>query len=194
MTTNEIANKYLKDEQILWQGEPKNVPIFHKSDIFILPFTILFGGFLIAYAVISAIMMIAGQGIWFSLVGITFLLMGIYILFLRLWYRKKRIKRQRYFVTNKRVFAFDTLRDDVLFDIPLNETDLYLGHKSLILTDVTNATGDFVYNLGLDIFFRKFAHETPAFKYINDEIQAVSKIIVTNSKKVVETDNDELFI
>lgn len=193
MTTNEIANKYLKDEQILWQGEPKNVPLFHKSDILILPFTILFGGFLIAYAVISAIMMFAGQGIWFSLVGITFLLMGIYIVFLRLWYRKKRIKRQRYFVTSKRVFAFDTLRDDVLFDIPLNETDLYLGHKSLILTDVTNATGDFVYNLGLDIFFRKFAHETPAFRYI-DDIAGVSKIIVTNSKKVVEVENDELFI
>ena len=101
-------------------------------------------------------------------------------------------KKQIYFVTDKRAFAFDTMRDSVIFDIPLDETDLYLGDKSLILGN-TNSIGDFVYNLGLDVFFRKLAHETPAFRYIED-INGVSKIIMTNAEKVVETNDDELFI
>ena len=147
---------------------------------------------MIFYAVLALIMMIKGESILFSLIGITAILMGAYILLFRLWYRKKRIKKQVYFVTNKRAFAFDTMRDAVIFDIPLSETDLYLGDKSLIVGDA-NSIGDFVYNLGLDIFFRKFAKETPSFKYI-DNINGVSKIIMTNKEKAVETDDDSLFI
>lgn len=192
MTNNEIKEKYFKNDKVLWEGAPKKVPVFTKSDFLLVPFSIIFGGFLLAYAVISAIMMFAGQGILFSLVGITFLLIGVYIIFIRLWYRKKRISRQVYFVTDKRVFGFDMLRDDVLFDIPLRVTDLALGYKSLELGEA-NPVGDFIYGLGLDIFFRKFSKETPAFKYI-DDIEQVSKIIMTTIQKDDGTDDDSLFI
>lgn len=192
MTKEEIIRKYLNNEKILWQKKPEKVSLFNKWDILMIPLTLIFGGSLLMYAVLSFIMMIKGESFMFSLIGITSFIIGAYILFLRLWYRKKRIKKQIYFVTDKRAFAFDTMRDSVLFDIPLDETDLYLGDKSLILGN-TNSIGDFVYNLGLDIFFRKLAHETPAFKYIND-INEVSKIIITNAEKVVDADDDELFI
>lgn len=192
MTNEEIIKKHLNNEKVLWQGNPVKVPLLHKSDIFMIPFTLIFGGSLIFYAIMAAIMMIKGESIMFSLVGITALIMGAYILFFRLWYRKKRIKKQVYFVTKKRAFAFDTMRDDVLFDIELSETDLYMGDKSLIIGE-TNSIGDFVYNIGLDIFFRKFVKETPAFRYI-DDISGVSKIIMTNKEKAVETDDDSLFI
>ena len=194
MTTQEIINKYLKHEQILWHSEPNNAPLLNKSDIFMIPFTLIFGGAFIIYALISALMMIAGQGIMFSLLGITCLILGIYFIFIRLWYRKKRISRQVYFVTEKRVFAFDTLRDDVIFDILLEDVDVYSGDKSLILGE-TNAIGDFVYNLGLDIFFRKFTKETPAFRYI-DDINEVAKVILKAKEKMITKDEDDdlLFI
>lgn len=192
MTKEEIIKKHLKNEKILWQAEPKKVPLFNKSDIFIIPLTVAFGGSLLMYSILSFIMMIKGESFVFSLIGITSFIIGAYILFLRLWYRKKRIKKQLYFVTSKRAFAFDTMRDSVIFDIPLDATDLYMGDKSLILGNA-NSIGDFVYNLGLDVFFRKFTHETPAFRYIED-INGVTKIIMTNSEKVVETGDDELFI
>ena len=192
MDKTEIINRFLKDEKILWQGAPSNVPYLNKSDIWLIPFTLLFGGAFIGYAIISAIMMFAGKSIMFALTGITLLLMGTYILFFRFWYRKKRIARQLYFVTDKRVFAFDTMRDDIIFDILLEDTDLYLGYKSLIISDI-NAIGDFIYNLGLDIFFRKFAKETPSFKYI-DDINNVSRIIISAKETVEENDNDSIFI
>lgn len=192
MTKEEIINRFLKDEKILWQGKPFKVPTFNKSDIFMIPFTIIFGGSFILYSIISALVMFAGKDIMFALIGITFLLIGIYLLFLRFWYRKKRIKRQLYFVTNKRVFSFDTLRDEVIFDIPLYETQFYMLDKTLILGD-TNVLGDFIYNLGLDIFFRKISNETPSFKYIND-IDKVAEIINSNIKTAKETEDDTIFI
>ena len=192
MTNNEIKEKYFKGDKLLWEGAPNKVPYFTKADFWLVPFSIVFGGFLLAYAIISAIMMLAGQGILFSLVGITFLLLGTYVIFIRLWYRKKRISRQVYFVTDKRVFGFDTMRDDVLFDILLRDTDLTLGDKSLELGEA-NSIGDFIYGLGLDVFFRKFSKETPAFKYI-DNIEQVCKIIISNKQKEDGTDDDSLFI
>ncbi len=192
MKNNEIKEKYFKHDTVLWQGAPKKVPVFTRSDFLLVPFSVIFGGFLLAYAIISAIAMLAGHGILFSLVGITFLLLGVYLIFIRLWYRKKRISRQAYFVTDKRVFGFDTMRDDVLFDIPLRDTDLSLGYKSLELGE-TNSIGDFIYGLGLDIFFRKFSKETPAFRYI-DDIEQVSKIIMTTLQKDNGTDDDSIFI
>lgn len=194
MSTQEIVNNYLKHEQILFNGTPKNTPLFNKSDIFMIPFTLIFGGAFLIYAIISALMMIAGQGIMFSLLGITCLILGIYFIFLRLWYRRKRISRQVYFVTEKRIFAFDTLRDDVVFDILLEDVEVYSGDKSLVLGE-TNAIGDFIYNLGLDIFFRKFAKETPAFRYI-DDFSEVAKIILKAKEKTTQKDEDDdsLFI
>ena len=86
MNTEEIKNKYFNTEEILWEGQPKNPPLFNKYDFLMIPFTLLFGGLCLFYAAITILMMIAGQSIMFSFVGITFLLVGVYLLFLRLWY------------------------------------------------------------------------------------------------------------
>lgn len=191
MTIQDIINKYFKNEKILWQGAPEKVPTFNKWDIFLIPFTLFLGIPMIFYAIVGAIAVFTGNGAMFALVGITALIIGIYILFLRFWYRKKRIKNLLYFVTDARAFCFDTMRDEVVFDIPLYETELGLGYKCLLVAQ-PYAIGDFIYNIGLDIFLRKFSKETPSFKYISN-IEEVSKIIMTNSKEK-DADDDSLFI
>lgn len=191
MTMQEIRDKYFKNEKILWQGSPENVPTFNKWDIFLIPFTLFLGIPMIFYTILGIYAVFTAQGATFALIGITAFIIGFYILFLRFWYRKKRLKKLLYFVTDVRVFCFDTMRNDVVFDIPLYETELGLGYKCLLLAQ-PYAIGDFIYNIGLDIFLRKFTKETPAFKYI-DNIEEVSKIIMTNSKEK-EVDDDSLFI
>ena len=57
MTTQDIIKKYLKNEQILWSGTPQNTPLLQRSDILLIPFTVIFGGIFIIYAIISALMM-----------------------------------------------------------------------------------------------------------------------------------------
>ena len=97
---NNIKEKYLNNETVLWEGTPENVPLFNKFDFLLIPFSLVFGGMMIVYAVVSAIMTFSGQGIMFSLVGITAFILGFYFIFLRFWYRKKRIGREVYFVTD----------------------------------------------------------------------------------------------
>ena len=191
MTKEKIVSTYLKDEKILWQGKPENVPTFNKWDILLIPVSLILGVPMIFYTVLGAFATFTGNGASFALMGITAFLIGFYILVLRFWYRKKRIKNLLYFVSEKRALAFDNMRDEVVFDISLYETDLSLGDRSLVLA-YPNAIGDFIYNLGLDIFLRKFTKETPAFRYI-ENISAVSEIITKNSKEK-EADDDSLFI
>ncbi len=190
MTKEEIIDLHLNNEKILWQGCPQKTPLFNKTDILLIPFSTILGGFLIFYAVILAQLMVKGQGILFSFVGITMLLIGLYLLLFRFWYRKKRISRQLYFITDKRVFAFDTMRDEVIFDITLEDTLLCCDKNNIILGQ-TNPIGDFVYNLGLDIFFRNLVSETPSFKYLENGDE-VFKIITKIKEK--DTYDDSLFI
>lgn len=182
MTTKEIINLHLNSEKILWQGKPEKVPTFIKSDILLIPLTLIFAGFLVVYSMILASLLVKGESAMFSLIGITMFLIGIYLLVLRFWYRKKRISRQLYFITDKRLFAFDTMRDDVIFNIPIHEACFYSQKRSIVFHN-TNPLGDFIYDLGLDIFFRKFIKETPKFKYINDLNKVYGIITELNAKE-----------
>ena len=193
MTYDEIKEKYLKNEKIIWQGKPVRVPLLNKSDFLLIPLSLAFGVLLISYSLFSLIAMIAGHGIMFSLIGITFLLIGFYIIFGRLWYRRKNIKSRLYFVTDKRVFCFDTMRNNVTFDILLPDIDLTYDEKGLYFSN-GNIVSDFIYNMGIDVFFRKYAKESPAFIYI-DNLKEVAKLIIKNTPKEEDENNDDsLFI
>ena len=181
MTTEEFKNTYLEDgEELLWSGSPETLKYFSRTDICLVPITLILGWFLITYAYASFMLMMQGKSVAFALSGITILLIAFYLVIGRIWYRHKRLSRNLYFVTSKRVLVFNTLRDTLTADIPLEETspeafknDLFLSYKAL--------GGDIVYGLGLDIFFRNIASETPAFYAISDP-QKIGKLI-TKAKK-----------
>ena len=192
MTKEEIQNKYFaEDEEVLWSGTPDTLRIFMRNDFILIPLTIFIGGFLLSYAYSSMMLMIRGQSVAFALSGITFLLIGLYLIFGRIWYRHKRLSRNYYFVTSDRCFVFNTLRDKVTADIPINDVepeafqnDLFLSGKYL--------GGDIVYGLGLDIFFHNFVKESPAFTAINspDQVKKVIKRAKKNRKKA-KNDTDD---
>ncbi len=191
MTKEEIAKRYFTDdEEVLWFDSPKKQSWFTRMDVLLVPLTMVLGGLMLVYAVFSMILMFRGQSMAFALSGITILLIAFYLLFGRIWYRRKRISRNLYFVTSARVFVFNTLRDVAAVDIPLENVspvcakhDLYLSSKLFV--------GDFVYGLGLDLFFRNFVQESPAFYGIDDPA-FVSNIIerAQNQRKAVQHDSD----
>ena len=191
MTKEEIQKKYFHDETVLWSSCPDALSYFVRADIFLLPLSLLAGGFLLSNAYLSFILMLRGQSMAFSLSGITCLLIGIYLLIGRIWYRHKRLSKNIYFVTERRIFVFNTLRDSVILDMPIEEVQpecmpntLYLGRKTL--------GGDVAYGLGLDIFFHNFIHESPAFYAISNP-ESVKKQIhrakKMRKKEKYDTDN-----
>ena len=187
MITEEIKQAYFKDgEELLWLGKPETLKYFSRTDLCLIPITLIAGWFLLSYAYASFMMMMQGKSVTFALSGITVILIALYLLFGRIWYRYKRLSRNLYFVTSERIFIFNTLRDICTAQIPLEEVspecfknDLFLADKRLI--------GDIIYGLGLDIFFRNMTAESPAFYAIPDP-QKVHKII-QKAKKAKKKNN-----
>ncbi len=193
MTKDEIKNKYFKEsEEILWQGKPDKLKLFSRKDIIMLPITIIISAYLLLCAFFSFMMMLEGKSLTFALSGITILLVAFYLLFGRIWYRHKRLSKNLYFVTSSRVFVFNTMRDIVTADIPLELTktsclknDLYLSSKLF--------GGDIACALGLDLFLYNIIRESPAF-YAIENPESVMKIIDRAKKHRKNTYDDSEFI
>lgn len=187
MTKEEIINQYFaKDENILWVGTPNALRYLTRSDVILIPLTVLVGGFMLAYAYSSMILMFRGQSMAFALSGITLFIIGFYLIFGRIWYRHKRLSRNLYFVTDKRCVVFNTLRDQITADIPIHSAEPEVFLNTLFLSDKFLG-GDIVYNLGLDVFFHNVVRESPAFTAIDNPEQV--KQMIKRAKKNRKRDN-----
>jgi len=94
-------------ESLVWSGQPKTSVIFHKEDAFLIPFSLLWGGFAIFWeAGVSGMVGPARHGhapFFFMLWGIPFVLVGQYLIWGRFLYVGWLKKRTYYAVTNRRV-------------------------------------------------------------------------------------------
>src|SRR5947208_5241138 len=104
-----IQPELLSGESILWAGQPNHRVVFHKEDVFLIPFSLLWGGFAIFWE--------AGvSGFWgndarsrpwtFGMIwGVPFGLIGQYFIWGRFFYAAWKKKRTHYAVTNRRVIV-----------------------------------------------------------------------------------------
>ncbi len=180
MTKEEIKQTYLKNEKILWTKTPDALKLFTRADFVLVPLSVILGGGMLIYAISSLLLMLQGKSVSFSLVGITLILISIYLIFGRLWYRKKRVERNIYFITEKRVFVFNTLRDTVILDMLLTDVTMRQQKNTLYLGD-SYLFGNIIYGLGLDVFLHNVASESPAFYAISDTDTPAG--IITDAKK-----------
>lgn len=192
MTYEEIKKEYFgEDEEIIWQGTADKLTYFMRADVAIIPLTLIISGFLLFSAYASFMMMMQGKSMSFALSGITVLLVAFYLLFGRIWYRHKRIQRNMYFVTDRRVFALNTLRNTVIVDLPIDMVFPEIVGNTLYLRE-KNLFGDVVHHLGLDVFFHGFVSQSPAFTAISDPDLVVKKMKQTAKKrKKVQHDTED---
>ncbi len=97
-------------ESVVWAGQPSGSVFFHKEDAFLIPFSLLWGGFAIFWELGVA-------GFWGSgsrsgnpwlfgmLWGIPFVLIGQYMIWGRFFYAAWKKKRTHYAITNRRVIV-----------------------------------------------------------------------------------------
>jgi hypothetical protein len=105
-----IQPELTSGETVLWAGQPSTGVLFHKEDIFLVPFSLMWGGLAIFWE-----LGVAGfwgsdprpQGPWvFGLIwGIPFILIGQYLIWGRFVFAAWEKKRTHYAVTNERVIA-----------------------------------------------------------------------------------------
>jgi hypothetical protein len=105
-----IQPELTSGESIVWAGQPNTGVIFHKEDLFLTPFSLLWGGFAIFWEAGVSGFWGAGNrsgGTWsFGILwGIPFVLIGQYLIWGRSFYAAWLKRRTYYAVTNRRVIV-----------------------------------------------------------------------------------------
>jgi len=113
----------LRDEKVVWAGQTDPRFRFSGGDIFLVPFSILWGGFAIFWEA-AVLGFLGGKGTapgFFVLWGIPFVLVGQYLIWGRFLYKRYRNRRTFYALTNQRVLILTTTRSRQLLTLFLNQ-------------------------------------------------------------------------
>jgi hypothetical protein len=112
-----IARELGTGESLLWSGQPRKGVVLRGSDAYLIPFSIMWGGFAIFWEVsVLAGARRAGSKtpVFFVLWGIPFVLVGLYIMFGRFLVDARRREHTYYGVTDRRVIIVAGLFDQPL--------------------------------------------------------------------------------
>jgi hypothetical protein len=116
------------DETLVWSGLPRQGLIFKANDIFMIPFSLMWGGFAFFWelSVFSS-----NAPIFFRLWGIPFVLVGIYIIAGRFFFDAKIRAGTLYGLTNKRAIIISGLLSKKTTSINLkNISEVQVTKKS----------------------------------------------------------------
>lgn len=93
----------LPGEQMLWEGKPSAGLIVRPIEIFLIPFSLLWGGFALFWNITVWTGDASGADLPFKLFGLPFLAAGLYITIGRFLVDMHLRKRLVYIVTNRRI-------------------------------------------------------------------------------------------
>jgi hypothetical protein len=93
--------QYLEsNEKLIWSGQPKKGIVFRTSDIFLIPFSILWCGFAIFWFTAA---LVSGASILFAMFGVPFVCVGLFFVFGRFIFDAKNRENTFYGLTDNRI-------------------------------------------------------------------------------------------
>jgi len=137
---NELRMNLSSGEKLIWKGKPKTGILLRSSDAFLIPFSLLWGGFAVFW---ESSVMATDAPFFFKLFGIPFVLVGIYIVIGRFFIDAKKRANTIYGITTDRIIiksgVFNTdiksLNIKTLSDITINQKNDNSGTITLGSTD-----------------------------------------------------------
>lgn len=138
---NILQRELITDEKLLWCGRPRKGIIFRTSDIFAIPFSLLWFGFAIFWESAA----VKNGPFFFMLWGIPFILVGLYMSIGRFFYDRQNRANTVYGVTNNRVIiksgvfkiTVESFNIQTMFNMSIDEKQ---DGSGTIKLDTDNAT------------------------------------------------------
>lgn len=104
---SQMFSKYIQSNEIIkWTGKPPEGLLLRKSDIYMIPFSLLWGGFAIFW---EATAYTSGAPFFFLIFGSFFVIMGLYMILGRFILDIVKRKYTYYALTNDRALILSTL-------------------------------------------------------------------------------------
>jgi hypothetical protein len=132
-SSTSVQRELSSSERLLWQGRPRGGVKLRGSDILLIPFSLLWGGFAIVWEFLALFVVPKNDpvGWFFPLFGIPFVLAGLYFIFGRFIVDAKMRARTEYALTSRRAIIISGLFARKVRSINLQSTpEITLSEKS----------------------------------------------------------------
>jgi hypothetical protein len=163
---SELQSELLPGETLLWAGQPSRKVIFHSTDWFSIPFSLLWGSFAIFWELgvtgsLKGWSNGNGSDGLFVLWGVPFVLIGQYMIWGRFPYTSWKKGRTYYAVTNKRIIVLNTAPSRKVTDRYFRSLDsVSISTRSDgIGTIEFSPTADFPSNWGWGVRSRRYRNQ-----------------------------------
>lgn len=149
-----IQNLLRPGERLVWCGRPDPAVLFAPADVFLVPFSIMWGGFALFW---EASVIASGGPPFFMAWGVPFVAMALYFICGRFVLKRRQKLRTVYGVTTDRalvVVGGSRIEDTPLVGVPTSIRRRG-GHASVTFGPATPwFTGGMYANTGMDFFMR----------------------------------------
>ena len=175
----------LEDEKVVWAGQPDGRFHFSSGDVFLVPFSLLWGGFALFWEA-GVLGLLGGKGPapWFFVLwGIPFVVVGQYFIWGRFLFKAYKNRRTFYGLTNQRALIISTTRSRQLHALFLNQlpninkTTRRDGSGTLQFGFSPNWAAGAYANSGMDFFGGRYGPAAPAFYDIAD-VEGVYQLVL----------------
>jgi len=163
----ELERERIGGERLLWTGQPDARRHFDRSYRFLIPFTLMWGGFAIFWEIAA----ITSGEPFFIIWGIPFVAIGLYLIVGRFLVKARTKRRTYYAVTDRRVLSVvrgGTTKAMFLNLIPtINAAIRDDGSGSVIFGNASWLQASYA-NTGVEFFGRGYDADVVAFYDIPD--------------------------
>lgn len=160
-----FVDELLKDEKILWAGQPDPSIVFSPADKFLIPFSLIWGGgsFIGVYTSLRY-----DASIFSILFGIPFAFIGLYLIFGRFIYKNWRKRITYYAVTNQRILILTNssnkhIKAAFISNIPVINKKTHKNNLGTITFGNVLPYYSSYNNTGLDFFSSPYMEGPPSF-------------------------------